>query len=203
MTPMRRSQNWLPYVFNDLFDNDWMIKANSTAPAINVIESDKDYRVEVAAPGMTKNDFNIKIDENNNLVVSMEKKEEKNEDKKDGRYLRREFSYSKFQQTMVLPDNVEKDKIEAKVENGVLSISIPKRTEEEAKMAEKVIEIKGMMCGHCEAHVKKALEALEGVASAEASHEKGTAVVQLSGSVDDAALKMAVEEEGYEVTGIR
>ena len=107
MTPMRRSQNWLPYVFND-----------------------KDYRVEVAAPGMTKNDFNIKIDENNNLVVSMEKKEEKNEDKKDGRYLRREFSYSKFQQTMVLPDNVEKDKIEAKVENGVLSISIPKRTEE-------------------------------------------------------------------------
>ena len=77
MTPMRRSQNWLPYVFNDLFDNDWMIKANSTAPAINVIESDKDYRVEVAAPGMTKNDFNIKIDENNNLVVSMEKKEEK------------------------------------------------------------------------------------------------------------------------------
>lgn len=50
MTPMRRSQNWLPYVFNDLFDNDWMIKANSTAPAINVIESDKDYRVEVAAP---------------------------------------------------------------------------------------------------------------------------------------------------------
>ena len=124
MTPMRRSQNWLPYVFNDLFDNDWMIKANSTAPAINVIESDKDYRVEVAAPGMTKNDFNIKIDENNNLVVSMEKKEEKNEDKKDGRYLRREFSYSKFQQTMVLPDNVEKDKIEAKVENGVLSISI-------------------------------------------------------------------------------
>ena len=72
----------------------------------------------------------------------MEKKEEKNEDKKDGRYLRREFSYSKFQQTMVLPDNVEKDKIEAKVENGVLSISIPKRTEEEVKMAEKVIEIK-------------------------------------------------------------
>ena len=82
MTPMRRSQNWLPYVFNDLFDNDWMIKANSTAPAINVIESDKDYRVEVAAPGMTKNDFNIKIDENNNLVVSMEKKEENGSSRK-------------------------------------------------------------------------------------------------------------------------
>ena len=90
MTPMRRSQNWLPYVFNDLFDNDWMIKANSTAPAINVIESDKDYRVEVAAPGMTKNDFNIKIDENNNLVVSMEKKEEKKEKKEEGKKRKKE-----------------------------------------------------------------------------------------------------------------
>ena len=143
MTPMmRRSQNWLPYVFNDLFDNDWMIKANATAPAINVIESDKDYQIEVAAPGMTKEDFNIKIDENNNLVVSMEKKEDKKENKKDGRYLRREFSYSKFQQTMVLPDDVEKDRIEAKVENGVLDICIPKRTAEEAQKAEKTIEIK-------------------------------------------------------------
>ena len=134
MTPMRRSQNWLPYVFNDLFDNDWMIKANSTAPAINVIESEKDYRVEVAAPGMTKDDFNIRIDENDNLVVLMEKKE--------GRYLRREFSYSKFQQTMVLPENAEKEKIEAKVENGVLNIIIPKMSEEAAKKAEKIIEIK-------------------------------------------------------------
>ena len=70
MTPMRRSQNWLPYVFNDLFDNDWMIKANSTAPAINVIESEKDYRVEVAAPGMTKDDFNIRIDENSLIANS-------------------------------------------------------------------------------------------------------------------------------------
>ena len=74
---------------------------------------------------------------------------------------------------------------------------------QEVNDMEKVIVIKGMMCGHCEAHVKKALEALEGVASAEANHEKGSAVVQLSGSVDDAALKKAVEEEGYEVTGIR
>lgn len=142
MTPMRKNQNWLPYVFNDLFDNNWMVKANSTAPAINVIENDKEYRVEVAAPGMTKSDFNIRIDENNDLVVSMEKKEETNEDKKDGRYLRREFSYSKFEQTMVLPENVDKDNIEAKVENGVLNITIPKKSEEEVKKSEKVIEIK-------------------------------------------------------------
>ena len=84
----------------------------------------------------------------------------------------------------------------------VVNTDVMTEKQEENDM-EKVIEIKGMMCGHCEAHVKKALEALDGVASAEASHEKGTAVVQLSGSVDDAALKKAVEEEGYEVTGIR
>ena len=55
MMPVRRSnQTWLPSIFNDFFDNDWMVKANATAPAINVIESDKDYKVEVAAPGMKK-----------------------------------------------------------------------------------------------------------------------------------------------------
>ena len=84
----------------------------------------------------------------------------------------------------------------------VVNTDVMAEKQEENDM-EKVIEIKGMMCGHCEAHVKKALEALDGVASAEASHEKGTAVVQLSGSVDDAAMKKAVEDEGYEVIEIR
>ena len=70
MMPVRRSnQTWLPSIFNDFFDNDWMVKANATAPAINVIESDKDYKVEVAAPGMTKEDFKIHINEDNDLVI--------------------------------------------------------------------------------------------------------------------------------------
>ena len=74
MTPTRKynNQNWLPSIFNDFFDNEWLTRANATAPAINVIESDKDYKVEVAAPGMTKEDFNIHISENNELVISME-----------------------------------------------------------------------------------------------------------------------------------
>lgn len=96
------------------------------APAINVIESDKDYKVEVAAPGMTKEDFKIHINEDNDLVISMEKKTESTEGDKEGkkesRYLRREFSYSKFQQTLILPDDVDKDKIDAKVNDGVLTI---------------------------------------------------------------------------------
>ena len=76
MMPTRKynNQNWLPSIFNDFFDNEWLTRANATAPAINVIESDKDYKVEVAAPGMTKEDFNIHISENNELVISMEKK---------------------------------------------------------------------------------------------------------------------------------
>ena len=142
MMPVRRTQNWLPSIFNDFFDNEWMAKANATAPAINVIETENGYKVEVAAPGMTKGDFNIRIDEDNNLVISMEKKIEDKEDKKDGRYLRREFSYSKFQQTMILPENVDKEKISAQVENGVLTIELPKLSEEEVKKAERTIERK-------------------------------------------------------------
>lgn len=140
--PVRKSQNWLPSIFNDFFDNDWMLKANSTAPAINVIESENNYKVELAAPGMTKEDFNVRIDEDNNLVISMEKKSENAEEKKDGRYLRREFSYTKFQQTMILPENVDKENISAQVENGVLMIELPKLSEEEIKKAEKQIEVK-------------------------------------------------------------
>ena len=147
MMPVRRTQNWLPSIFNDFFDNDWMIKANATAPAINVFETEKEYKVELAAPGMTKEDFNVHSDEENNLVISMEKKtenkEESNKDeKKEGRYLRREFSYSKFQQTMILPDDVDKEKISAQVENGVLNINLPKFTEQEKEKTKKFIDVK-------------------------------------------------------------
>ena len=144
MMPTRKyyNQNWLPSIFNDFFDNDWMVKANATAPAINVVESDKDYKVEVAVPGMTKNDFNIHLGEDNELVISMEKKSENNEkDKENKKYLRREFSYSKFQQSLYLPDNVDKDKISANVADGVLTIDLPKYSEEEKAKVIRVIEI--------------------------------------------------------------
>ena len=125
----------MPSIFNDFFENEWLAKTGVTAPAINVIENDKDYKVEMAAPGMTKDDFKVNVDENNNLTICMEKKEDK-------KYLRREFSYSKFQQTILLPENVEKDKISAKVEHGILSIEIPKMKEEEKQKTSKAIEVK-------------------------------------------------------------
>lgn len=140
--PVRKNQGWLPSIFNDFFDNDWMVRANATAPAINVFETEQEYKVELAAPGMTKEDFNVCIDEESNLVITMEKKVENKEEEKDGRYLRRDFSYSKFQQTMILPDNVDKENISAVVENGVLNIQLPKLSEEAVKKAEKRIEVK-------------------------------------------------------------
>ena len=140
--PRKYNQNWLPSIFNDFFDNDWMVRTNATAPAINVIENDTDYKIEVAAPGMTKEDFNVHLTENNELVISMEKKNETGEKDKNKKYLRREFSYSKFEQCMVLPDDVEKDKISANVNDGVLTIDLPKMTKEEKANVCKVIDIK-------------------------------------------------------------
>ena len=142
--PIRKyyNQNWLPSIFNDFFDNDWMEKTNATAPAINVVESDKDYKVEVAAPGMTKNDFQIHLGDDNQLIISMEKKTENEDKNKDNKkYLRREFSYTKFSQSLYLPENVDKDKISANVADGVLTIDLPKYSEEEKAKINRVIEI--------------------------------------------------------------
>ena len=75
MMPMMRTNSWIPTVFNDLFYSDLMPKVNQTAPAINVKESDKAYTVELAAPGMKKEDFNVHINDEGNLVVKLESKQ--------------------------------------------------------------------------------------------------------------------------------
>ena len=135
---MRRNAAWLPSVFNDLFDTDFMPKANATAPAINVKETDKAYTVELAAPGMTKQDFNVHINDEGNLIIKMEKKSEAKEEDKSARYLRREFSYTKFEQTLILPDDVKKEDIAARVENGVLTVELPKLVEEKVKVSRQI-----------------------------------------------------------------
>ena len=138
MMPVMRSNSWIPSVFNDLFDTDFMPRVNRTAPAINVKESDKSYTVELAAPGMKKEDFNVHINDEGNLVVKMESKQEHKEEDKNTRYLRREFSYSKFEQTLILPDDVKKDAISAKVDNGVLTVELPKIVEEKVKVSRQI-----------------------------------------------------------------
>ncbi len=143
MLPVIRStrDSWLPDIFNDFFDNSWMNRPTYTAPAINVIENEKEYDVELAAPGLDKEDFKVHVDEDNNLHIEMEKKSENKEGKKHGRYLRREFSYEKFQQTLLLPDDVDSAKIEAKVEKGVLNIHLPKKEVTVKKDTVKQIDI--------------------------------------------------------------
>ncbi|MBE6266706.1 MAG: Hsp20/alpha crystallin family protein [Prevotella ruminicola] len=133
-----RSNSWIPSVFGDLFDTDFVPKSNYTAPAINVKESDKAYTVELAAPGMKKEDFNVHINDEGNLIIKMESKQEHKEEDKNTRYLRREFSYSKYEQTLILPDDVKKDDIKAHVENGVLTVELPRVVEEKVKLSRQI-----------------------------------------------------------------
>ena len=135
MLPVMRN-SWMPEVFNDFFDTDFMPRTNATAPAINVKETEHDYTVELAAAGMKKDDFNINIDADGNLHIKMEKKNEKKEEEKKEHYLRREFSYTKFEQTLL-----DKEKIAANVSDGVLTIDLPK-VEQNVQKAARQIEVK-------------------------------------------------------------
>ena len=182
----RERQQWLPSIFNDFFNSDILVRNSSTAPAINVFETEKEYKVEVAAAGMCKDDFKISIDGDNDLTITMEKNcssdncncgcekekeekekkadekceckddkkcddkceehkcdEKKEEEKKheQGRFLRREFSYTRFQQTLVLPEDADTTKIEAKVKHGVLRIHIPKKANMPAEKSVRTIAI--------------------------------------------------------------
>ncbi len=131
MLPVKNfAQSWFPSTFNDFFDMDWLPRMNATAPSINVLEDEKEYKVEVAAPGLTKEDFKLHIDEDNNLVINMEKKSQEEDKDKDGKkYIRREFSYARFTQTLALPDNVDREHIGAEMKDGVLNIELPKKAE--------------------------------------------------------------------------
>ena len=141
MLPVFSRNTWMSEVFNDFFDTDFMGRANATAPAINVKESDGEYTVELAAPGLKKEDFNVNIDRDGNLHIHMESKAEHKDEDKKSHYLRREFSYSKYEQTLLLPDDVDKDRIEAKVNDGVLTVNLPK-VEKLPEKTMKQIEVK-------------------------------------------------------------
>ena len=142
MLPARKfyGQNFMPDFFNDFFGSMSLDGTNGKAPAINVIEDEQKYRLELAAPGMTKEDFKVHINRDGNLVIELEKKCDCQEEKK-GKYIRREFSCSKFHQTLILPDNVDKDNIKANVENGVLNIDLPKLQKAKVEEEKRVIEI--------------------------------------------------------------
>lgn len=142
MTLVKRNGNLLnplPVIFDDFFSRDlfnWgnsnFSDTNTTIPAVNIKETPENYEVEVAAPGMTKKDFKVELD-GNNLTISSERKTQK-EEKEDEHYSRKEFSYQSFQRTLALQkDVVDIDKIQAKYENGLLHLLIPKKEEAKQK----------------------------------------------------------------------
>jgi HSP20 family protein len=140
---IKRQNNWLPTIFNDFFNDDWfpMRAVAATAPAINVKETEKAFTVEIAVPGMSKDDFKVHVNDQDQLVVSVEKKQESKEEDKSTKYLRREFNYTRFEQALLLPEHVDKEAITAKACSGVLYIHLPKLTTSQEKRTTRVIEI--------------------------------------------------------------
>ncbi|MDX9782746.1 MAG: Hsp20/alpha crystallin family protein [Bacteroidales bacterium] len=147
MTLIRRNQS--QPVFTNFFDDflnkewsDWGLKnysrTNTTIPSVNISENDENFLIEVAAPGLDKSDFSIEVNQGT-LKISSEIKSENQE--KEDRYTRREFSYQSFCRSFSLPLTVDSDKIEAKYDKGILLVTIPKREEAKPKPV-KMIDIK-------------------------------------------------------------
>jgi HSP20 family protein len=111
----------------------------TTAPAVNVKEDEKAYTMEVAAPGIKKEYCRVSLNEDGNLCIAIENKMEHKEEDKKQHYLRREFSYTNYQQNYTLPEDVVKDQISARVQDGILTVTLPKQ-QKEAKVS-KSIEI--------------------------------------------------------------
>lgn len=134
----KKNGDLIPKTVSDLFETDFLLRPSifdfsggfsgfnllTTIPSTNITETDKDYKIELAAPGLSKQDFKIEI-ENEMLTISSEKKEEKKEEKEN--YWKQEFSYQTFSRSFRLPDNSLPDKMEAKYEDGILRLSLPKK----------------------------------------------------------------------------
>ena len=141
MLQVMNSNSWFPTMFDDFFNNDWMPKMKATAPAVNVKEDANAYTMELAVPGIKKEFCRVNINADGNLEVAIENKLEHKDENKKEHFLRREFSYSNYQQTYVLPDDIVKDHIAAKVDNGVLTITMPKVSKDEVKQIRRQISI--------------------------------------------------------------
>jgi HSP20 family protein len=136
--PLLGNGNLLSDFFNNdrFFDSDWL--KSQPVPAVNVRETEKNFEIELAAPGRSKKDFNITVD-NGVLTISSEKKEEK--EQKEKNYTRKEFGYSSFSRAFTLPENVNEDDVKANYEDGLLKLSLAKQVATQSK-AKKAIEVK-------------------------------------------------------------
>lgn len=135
----------MPSLLNDFFTDDWFNSSLSnwrsqgaTLPAVNVKQTNDDFRIEVAAPGMKRDDFKIELD-NNVLTISSHREDKREEKDQDNNYTRREFSYQSFQRSFTLPEGkVEGEKIAARYVDGILHITVPKKEEAKVKPAKQI-----------------------------------------------------------------
>jgi HSP20 family protein len=127
---------WLPTLFEDLLNQNVVNQERFTVPAVNIIEEENSFKIDLAAPGLKKDNFKIEVD-NNKLTVTYEVESEKHI-KKDN-FTRKEFDFSSFTRTFALTENIDVDGIKASYKNGVLSIVLPKK--EEKKEIKKMVEI--------------------------------------------------------------
>ncbi|MBL6963228.1 MAG: Hsp20/alpha crystallin family protein [Bacteroidetes bacterium] len=131
-----RPSNYYPTYskfFDNFFENDldfFSPRAKNNLPAANVVESKEEFVIELAAPGMKKKDFNVKIE---NDVITIESKREEKEVKEEMNFTRREFNYSSFSRSFTLPESIDNEKIDARYEDGVLRIHLPKKEEAKVK----------------------------------------------------------------------
>lgn len=134
---VKKNGSSFPNLVSDFFDTDLAFRPSlfdfggslisglsATAPSVNIAEDEKSFKFELAAPGLEKKDFKVETD-NGTLTISSEKEKESKEDREN--YRRREFSYSCFSRSFQLPENSLPEKIEAKYENGVLRLTLPKK----------------------------------------------------------------------------
>lgn len=145
MLVARKNNDLMSTMFNELLDwnrwNNFTADDRGMTPKMNVSESDTDYRLELCIPGLKKEDLHISIDTDNNLVIEMQQSDEKKNEDEKRHWLRREFSSTQFKQLLTLPENIKKNEIGAKVEHGILTVTLPKFTAEEQKQLAQTITV--------------------------------------------------------------
>jgi HSP20 family protein len=128
--------------FNDRFFNSFnTASGKGITPAVNVVEDEKEFRIEVAVPGLSKEDFNIEVEEDVLTISSVKKESNEKTDEKRPQYTRREFNYSAFKRSFQLPETIDQEQIKASHDAGIVSVQLPKK-EEVVQPAPKQIEVK-------------------------------------------------------------
>lgn len=141
MNLIRKQNTWYPSIMDDFFNTNWNFDIptySNSLPAVNIKENDKEFSLQIASPGLNKEDFQVSFEEN---VLSIEVVKKDDVKKNNTDFTRFEFDYNSFKRSFIIPESVETSKIEALYLNGVLNINLPKKKEAQP-LPKKLIKIK-------------------------------------------------------------